>query len=126
MLGTFASIFRITELRNKILITLGLLVVYRVGGHIPTPGVDGSIISAAVSVDPIPVPSGVSMDMPVTVVGAAVGDAVVANPGVDLTGGLTIAFVRVTGADTVRIGFFNAGQTTQNLVPSTWEFRIIK
>jgi len=51
--GTFASIFRITELRNKILITLGLLVVYRVGGHIPTPGVDGSIISAALSQDSI-------------------------------------------------------------------------
>ena len=53
MLGTFASIFRITELRNKILITLGLLVVYRIGGHIPTPGVDGSIISAALSQDSI-------------------------------------------------------------------------
>lgn len=53
MLGTFASIFRITELRNKILITLSLLVVYRIGGHIPTPGVDGSIISAALSQDSI-------------------------------------------------------------------------
>ena len=49
MFGTFASIYRITELRNKILITMGLLVVYRIGGHIPTPGVDGSIISAALS-----------------------------------------------------------------------------
>ena len=49
MLETFASIFRIEELRRKILITLGLLVVYRIGGHIPTPGVDGSIISAALS-----------------------------------------------------------------------------
>jgi len=47
--GTFASIYRITELRNKILITMGLLIVYRIGGHIPTPGVDGSIISAALS-----------------------------------------------------------------------------
>ncbi len=53
MLGTFASIFRVTELRNKILITLGLLVVYRIGGHIPTPGVDGSVISAALSQDTI-------------------------------------------------------------------------
>jgi len=49
VLETFASIFRIEELRRKILITLGLLVVYRIGGHIPTPGVDGSIISAALS-----------------------------------------------------------------------------
>jgi preprotein translocase subunit SecY len=47
--STFASIFRITELRNKILITLALLVVYRIGGHVPTPGVDGSVISQALS-----------------------------------------------------------------------------
>jgi preprotein translocase subunit SecY len=53
VLGTFGSIFRVTELRNKILITLGLLVVYRIGGHIPTPGVDGSVISAALSQDTI-------------------------------------------------------------------------
>jgi len=53
VLGTFASIYRITELRNKILITLGLFVVYRIGGHIPTPGVDGSVISAALSQDSI-------------------------------------------------------------------------
>lgn len=49
MLETFASIFRIEELRRKILITLGFLVVYRIGGHIPTPGVDGSVISQALS-----------------------------------------------------------------------------
>jgi preprotein translocase subunit SecY len=53
VLGTFGSIFRITELRNKILMTLGLLVVYRIGGHIPTPGVDGTVISAALSSDSI-------------------------------------------------------------------------
>jgi preprotein translocase subunit SecY len=34
------NIFKIHELRQRILFTLGLLVVYRVGGHIPTPGVD--------------------------------------------------------------------------------------
>jgi preprotein translocase subunit SecY len=53
VLGTFGSIFRITELRNKILMTMGLLVVYRIGGHIPSPGVDGSVISAALSSDSI-------------------------------------------------------------------------
>jgi len=53
VLNTFASIFRVTELRNKILFTLGMLVVYRIGGHIPTPGVDGSIISQALSSDSI-------------------------------------------------------------------------
>ncbi len=34
------NIFKIPELRKRILFTLGLLIVYRLGGHIPTPGVD--------------------------------------------------------------------------------------
>ncbi len=46
MLETFKSIFRIEELRRRIFFTLALLVVYRIGGHIPTPGVDGSVLAA--------------------------------------------------------------------------------
>lgn len=53
MLGTFQSIFKIEELRKKILFTLGIMVVYRIGGHIPTPGVDGSLLSQALSGDTI-------------------------------------------------------------------------
>ncbi len=49
MLETFRSIFKIEELRKRILFTFALLVVYRVGGHIPTPGVDGSIIANALT-----------------------------------------------------------------------------
>lgn len=49
MLETFRSIFKVEELRKRIFFTLALLVVYRVGGHIPTPGVDGSIVVAALS-----------------------------------------------------------------------------
>ncbi|RME27677.1 MAG: preprotein translocase subunit SecY, partial [Candidatus Zixiibacteriota bacterium] len=49
MLETFRSVFKVEELRKRILFTLGLLVVYRIGGHIPTPGVDGSVITAALS-----------------------------------------------------------------------------
>jgi preprotein translocase subunit SecY len=45
VIDTFRSIFKVEELRKRILVTLGLLVVYRIGGHIPTPGVDGSVIS---------------------------------------------------------------------------------
>src|SRR5579885_528322 len=37
---TVANIFRVQDLRNRLLFTLALLAVYRVGGHIPTPGVD--------------------------------------------------------------------------------------
>lgn len=37
---TFFNIFRVRELRNKILFILGLLVVYRLIANIPLPGVD--------------------------------------------------------------------------------------
>ncbi|MFZ2147239.1 MAG: preprotein translocase subunit SecY [Sedimentisphaerales bacterium] len=40
MLGTVINIFRIPDLRNKILFTLALLIIYRVGFHIPVPGFD--------------------------------------------------------------------------------------
>jgi preprotein translocase subunit SecY len=35
-----ANVFRVPDLRNRILFTLGMLAIYRLGGHIPTPGVD--------------------------------------------------------------------------------------
>jgi len=53
VLGTFQSIFKIEELRKKILFTLGMLVIYRLGGHIPTPGVDGGLLAASLSGDTI-------------------------------------------------------------------------
>src|SRR6187455_3433824 len=34
------NIFAVSDLRKRVLFTLGLLAVYRVGGHIPTPGVN--------------------------------------------------------------------------------------
>ncbi|MCP4654495.1 MAG: preprotein translocase subunit SecY [bacterium] len=40
MIETFRNIFAIPELRRRILFTLGLLAVYRIGCIIPTPGVD--------------------------------------------------------------------------------------
>src|SRR5918995_1214397 len=40
MLESFRNIFQITELRNRVLFTLALLAVYRIGSHIPTPGVN--------------------------------------------------------------------------------------
>jgi preprotein translocase subunit SecY len=39
---TFLNIFRIPDLRKKVLFTLGIIAVYRVGAFIPTPGVDGA------------------------------------------------------------------------------------
>ena len=40
MLGTVINIFRIPDLRNKILFTVALLMIYRVGFHIPNPCFD--------------------------------------------------------------------------------------
>src|SRR4051812_47152291 len=40
MFKTLINIFRVPELRNKVLFTLFMLAVYRIGYHIPLPGVD--------------------------------------------------------------------------------------
>src|SRR3954468_17934610 len=40
MFKTFINIFRIPELRNKVLFTLFMLAIYRIGFHVPLPGVD--------------------------------------------------------------------------------------
>ncbi|MCX6830722.1 MAG: preprotein translocase subunit SecY, partial [candidate division Zixibacteria bacterium] len=45
MIEKIQNIFRIKELRHRILFTLALLVVYRIGGHIPDPGIDASLLS---------------------------------------------------------------------------------
>jgi preprotein translocase subunit SecY len=41
----FQNIFKIAELKNRVLFTLALLAVYRVGAHIPTPGINGEALS---------------------------------------------------------------------------------
>lgn len=46
MLSGFANIGRIPELKRRILMTLALLAVYRVGAHIPTPGMNGEALAA--------------------------------------------------------------------------------
>ena len=40
MFKTLVNVFRVPELRNKVLFTLFMLAVYRIGFHIPIPGVD--------------------------------------------------------------------------------------
>ena len=40
MFKSLINIFRIPELRNKVLFTLFLLAIYRVGYHVPLPGVN--------------------------------------------------------------------------------------
>jgi preprotein translocase subunit SecY len=40
VLETFQNLFNIPDLRRKIFYTLGILIIYRLGGHVPTPGID--------------------------------------------------------------------------------------
>jgi preprotein translocase subunit SecY len=45
-MGGFQNIGKIPELKRRILATLLLLAVYRVGVHIPTPGIDGRVLAS--------------------------------------------------------------------------------
>jgi len=49
MLEKLQNIFRIPELKRRIMFTVALLVVYRLGGHVPTPGVNSEALVAAFS-----------------------------------------------------------------------------
>ena len=49
MFRTFLNIFKIPELRNKVLFTVGLLAIYRIGFHVPVPGVDQEKMTARMS-----------------------------------------------------------------------------
>jgi preprotein translocase subunit SecY len=44
MIQSLKNIWNIPELRKRVLYTLGLLAIYRVGGHIPTPGIDNAAL----------------------------------------------------------------------------------
>ena len=45
MLSALANVLKVPDLRRKILLTLGLLAVFRVGAYIPTPGIDGAALA---------------------------------------------------------------------------------
>jgi preprotein translocase subunit SecY len=45
MFEKLANVFRIPDLRKRILFTLAMLAVYRLGGHIPTPGINADKLS---------------------------------------------------------------------------------
>jgi preprotein translocase subunit SecY len=44
-LQSFGNITKIPELKRRVLITLGLLAAYRLGAHVPTPGIDGNALA---------------------------------------------------------------------------------
>jgi len=43
-LQALTNLFRIEDLRKRVLFTLGLLAVYRIGAHIPTPGINNAVL----------------------------------------------------------------------------------
>jgi len=45
MLDSLRNVFTISDLRTRVLFTLGILAVYRVGGVVPTPGVNTEALS---------------------------------------------------------------------------------
>jgi preprotein translocase subunit SecY len=45
IVNSFQNIFKIAELKSRIFFTLALLAVYRIGAHIPTPGINGEELS---------------------------------------------------------------------------------
>src|SRR5512145_2451410 len=46
MLSGFQNASRIPELRRRVLFTLGMIAVYRLGVHVPTPGIDRQAMAA--------------------------------------------------------------------------------
>ncbi len=44
--NSYQNLFKLPELKRKLLITLALLFVYRIGIHVPTPGIDGSALES--------------------------------------------------------------------------------
>lgn len=45
VLTAFQNVFKIAELKSRVLFTVALLTVYRIGAHIPTPGINGEELS---------------------------------------------------------------------------------
>ena len=49
ILSSFQNIFKIPELKKRVFFSLALLAVYRIGCHIPTPGINGEALSKFLS-----------------------------------------------------------------------------
>ncbi len=45
MLNALVNSFKIPDLKRKLLVTLGLLTIYRIGCYVPTPGIDGATLA---------------------------------------------------------------------------------
>jgi len=46
VLETVRNMFKIAELRKKIFFTLAIVFIYRLGGHVPTPGINADVLKS--------------------------------------------------------------------------------
>ena len=44
-IDAFVNAFKISDLRKKLLFTLGVLIIYRLGAHITIPGVNAAVLA---------------------------------------------------------------------------------
>ncbi|MEA2103647.1 MAG: preprotein translocase subunit SecY [Candidatus Cloacimonadota bacterium] len=44
MMKSLVNVFKVPDLKKKVLFTLGILIVYRLGGHIPAPGINAQAL----------------------------------------------------------------------------------
>ncbi len=42
MIQALTNLFKIPDLKKKIFFTLGIIIIYRIGAYVPTPGIDGA------------------------------------------------------------------------------------
>ena len=49
LIQTIKDIWSIEELRNKILLTLGFMAIYRLAAQVPLPGIDITVAQAALA-----------------------------------------------------------------------------
>jgi len=45
LIGSIPNVFKIPDLRRKIIFTLAMVVVYRLGGHVPVPGINAQALA---------------------------------------------------------------------------------
>jgi hypothetical protein len=84
------------------------------------------VIFGSATVDPGDMAAGAETVTSVTVTGVALGDAVIAFPGVDTITAGAVYSCAVTAANTVKISWINAGGDHINLASSTWRFAILR
>ena len=47
LITTLKNIWKIEDLRTRILVTLGFILIYRLGAQVPLPGINASVLAAA-------------------------------------------------------------------------------